>query len=46
MEEKQCLTFAQSKKLIRKLLGDYRYEHSLNVAKEAVKLARQYGADE
>ncbi len=27
-------------------MGDYRYNHSLNVAKEAKKLAKLYGADE
>ncbi len=31
---------------IRKQLGDYRFIHSLNVAKTAVELARRYGADE
>lgn len=31
---------------IRKNLGDYRFIHSLNVAKSAVELARRYGADE
>ena len=31
---------------IRKQLGDYRFIHSLNVAKSAVELARRYGADE
>ncbi len=34
------------KAVIRSLMGDYRYEHSVNVADEAVKLARLYGADE
>ncbi len=34
------------KQIIRPLMGDYRYTHSLNVSKEAVKLARIYGADE
>ena len=31
---------------IRKQLGDYRFIHSLNVAKTAVELAKRYGADE
>lgn len=31
---------------IRSLMGDYRYTHSVNVAREAVTLARLYGADE
>ena len=34
------------KKLIRSMMGDYRYTHSLNVAEEAVELARLYGGDE
>lgn len=33
------------KKIIRELMGDYRYEHSVNVADEAVKLAELYGGD-
>lgn len=32
--------------VIRPLMGDYRYTHSVNVAAEAVALARLYGADE
>ena len=32
--------------LIRPMMGDRRYNHSLNVAKEAVTLAKLYGADE
>ena len=32
--------------LIRPLMGDRRYNHSINVAKEAVTLAKLYGADE
>lgn len=27
-------------------MSDYRYKHSVNVAKEAVRLAKKYGADE
>lgn len=32
--------------IIRNQLGDYRFIHSLNVAKTAVELAEKYGADE
>lgn len=35
----------QYKQIIRPLMGDYRYTHSLNVSKEAVILADIYGAD-
>ena len=31
---------------IREMMGDYRYVHSVNVASEAVELARLYGCDE
>lgn len=34
------------KKIIREKMGDYRYNHSVNVAKEAKKLAKRFGADE
>ena len=30
---------------IRELLSDYRFRHSVNVSKEAVRLARKYGGD-
>lgn len=33
------------KKIIRPMMGDYRYNHSVNVADEAVALASVYGAD-
>ena len=33
------------KQIIRKRLGDYRYQHSVNVSKCAVQLAEKYGAD-
>lgn len=33
------------KQIIRNLMGDYRYNHSCNVADEAVTLARLYGCD-
>lgn len=32
--------------IIRKMMGDYRFTHSVNVAVEAVELAKLYGADE
>ena len=34
------------KEIIRGMMGDYRYTHSLNVAKEALALAKLYGCDE
>ncbi|HCA04288.1 MAG TPA: phosphohydrolase [Ruminococcaceae bacterium] len=39
------MTNTDYKSIIRKMMGDYRYEHSVNVAKEAVELAKIYGAD-
>ena len=36
----------EAKQLVRSRLGDKRYEHTLNVKKMAVKLARHYGEDE
>lgn len=39
------IEIAEIKKLIKKRLSDKRYEHSLCVADEAVKLAKKYGAD-
>ena len=36
----------QAKELVRSRLSDKRYEHTLNVRKMAVKLAKRYGADE
>lgn len=33
------------KDIIRPLMGDKRYNHSVNVSKEAVRLAKKYGAD-
>lgn len=39
------MTPTDYKAVIRKMMGDYRYEHSLNVADEAVALAEIYGAD-
>ena len=36
----------QAKELVRSRLSDKRYEHTLNVKKMAVKLAKRYGVDE
>ena len=36
----------QAKELVRGRLSDKRYEHTINVKKMAVKLAKHYGADE
>ena len=33
------------KKLIKSRMSDYRYTHSGNFAKEAVRRAKKYGAD-
>lgn len=35
----------QFTEIIRSRLSDYRFQHSLNVAQEAARLARRYGAD-
>jgi predicted HD superfamily hydrolase involved in NAD metabolism len=40
------MNFESYQSAIRSLLGDQRYKHSLCVARAAVRLARQYGADE
>ncbi len=40
------MTLKQAKELVRSRLSDQRYEHTLNVKKMAVKLAKCYGADE
>lgn len=40
------MTLKQAKKLARGALSDKRYQHTLNVKKEAVHLARLHGADE
>lgn len=37
---------ADYRAVVRSMMGDYRYTHSVNVAKEAVALARLYGGDE
>ena len=39
------MTTAEAKALIRPMLSDKRYHHSLCVAKEAVRLAMRFGAD-
>ena len=41
-----CVKASDYPKFIRKMMGDYRYTHSLNVAEEAVILAKLYGCDE
>ena len=40
------MNLKQAKELVRGRLSDKRYEHTLNVKKMAVKLAKHYGADE
>lgn len=40
------MTFEECKLLIKPRMGERRYIHSVNVSKEAVKLAKMYGADE
>lgn len=40
------MTLKQAKELVRSRLSNQRYEHTLNVKKMAVKLAKRYGADE
>ena len=35
----------QAKELVRGRLSDKRYEHTINVKKMAVKLAKHYGTD-
>lgn len=40
------MTIQEGKKLIRPLLGDYRYHHSVCVSQSAKILAVRYGADE
>lgn len=41
----QMKTVEEYQAVIRPMLSDKRYEHSVNVAREAVKLAKKYGAD-
>lgn len=40
------MTTDEYKAVIRERLSDYRYHHSVCVAKEAVRYAKRYGADE
>lgn len=40
-----CMSFDDYKKLIKGRMGEKRYRHSVNVSKEAVRLAEKYGAD-
>lgn len=40
------LDIEKYKKIIRPMMSEYRFIHSVNVSKEAQKLARLYGADE
>ena len=42
----RALNISDYKKIISERMGDYRFSHSVNVAKEAKKLAKHYGADE
>ena len=42
----ETMNLKQAKELVRGRLSDKRYEHTLNVRKMAVKLARRYGVDE
>ena len=39
------MTVEDYKKIIRPMMGDKRYIHSVNVSAEAVRLAEKYGAD-
>ena len=39
------MKLSEYKEIIRPRLSDYRYLHSVNVAKEAARLAEKYGAD-
>ena len=40
------MNLKQAKELVRGRLSDKRYEHTINVKKMAIKLAKRYGADE
>ena len=40
------MNLKQAKELVRGRLSDKRYEHTINVKKMAIKLAKHYGADE
>lgn len=39
------MTFDDYKEIIRPMMGERRFNHSINVSKEAVRLAEKYGAD-
>ena len=40
------MSIAEYKKIIKSMMSENRYNHCLNVSKEAVKLAKRYGGDE
>lgn len=40
------MSIADYKKLIKSMMSENRYNHCVNVSKEAVKLAKRYGGDE
>ena len=40
------MSIAEYKKIIKTMMSENRYNHCVNVSKEAVKLAKRYGGDE
>lgn len=40
------MNIGEYKKIIKPLMSEYRYNHSVNVSKEAVRFAKRFGADE
>ncbi|MEE0869619.1 MAG: bis(5'-nucleosyl)-tetraphosphatase (symmetrical) YqeK [Ruminococcus sp.] len=40
------MSITEYKKIIKSMMSENRYNHCVNVSKEAVKLAKRYGADE
>lgn len=40
------MSIAEYKKIIKSMMSESRYNHCVNVSKEAVKLAKRYGGDE
>lgn len=40
------MSVAEYKKIIKSMMSENRYNHCVNVSKEAVKLAKRYGGDE
>ena len=40
------MSIAEYKKIIKSMMSEDRYNHCVNVSKEAVKLAKRYGGDE